>query len=29
MIGPGPKTIGEMMALLDPPFLCFSRGVRH
>ncbi|GMM92485.1 hypothetical protein [Qipengyuania sp. MTN3-11] len=29
MIGPGPKTIGEMMALLDPPFPCFSRGVRH
>ncbi|WP_454596842.1 hypothetical protein [Qipengyuania sp. SM2507] len=29
MIGPGPKTIGELMALLDPPFLRFSRGVRH
>ncbi|KZY58033.1 hypothetical protein A3736_03740 [Erythrobacter sp. HI0063] len=29
MVGPGPKTIGEMMALLDPPFPRFSRGVRH
>lgn len=29
MIGAGPKTIGEMMALLDPPFPRFSRGFRH
>lgn len=29
LIGPGPRTIGDMIALLDPPISAFRSGVYH